>query len=667
MWKLHLLGKTKIVLEKRVSENTPAIQISENTPEKQTYENITPLEALLLCELALAPERSLSREELKTLLWDEDQEDYPTDPGHCLSQMLSNFKAKLVKSLSYGELLQVKKDTVALHPDLWIDVTEFKTAIRTARKAANPDAEEMALTQAISVYGGKLLPQHPFSFGDEREQLHEQYLEAQKRLAQLSALSVPPVPVALSPVPAPLVVSFLPPRSPVKPTRKRARQVVTWVGLGIAACGIWLLMRPRTVPESPVKITAANLSSVRSELNLLRTGVSTAETQEAQTERQNRHAELYTLLLETADQKFWGPEESIWQEALQTTAESQKTAFNWCLEHDPEKALQISGVLAAYKSRVGINNNDGQEAAIKDEARRLLDDALARSKDRSSLFRARALRRYALVAYDNAAINHTNRLVGYARQSRNICQQQGQSADEAEACRMLALATAAQDRQREALELYKQTAKMYHRLNDKTGEARTYLNMARLGGLGFPKPMHWTCTAEWAQRSLHLFRAAQSQYGIQNAWAVYQKTVALIDPRFAKEKAQWQKRLLADCLIEVQRAETDTSNEAVSLRKTMLRLAVEVQDDTMANAQMLWFYRHWNRTTSLISEKTRAQLDGWLMHRDSVVALPFSQTERQRLNRNRQWYLSQPPLRAAFEAGSTMHLKDAANVIAEQP
>lgn len=669
MWQIYVLGEVKVCHQKTICED------------------FTSQESLLLGGLALAPQHSLTRAELVELLWSD--EDCPEHTGHRLRQILFKLKDKLRQTLRSDALLVVAKGRVALRPDVTIDAAEFEAAMRTAQKTEDWEAKEEQFAVAIRWYGGQLLSQHLNLFQEKREQLNTQYGDAQRHLAECRRVPIPTT--ALLPQIVGVKEMPIPTAEPVVPVvrRRPQRAAVAWLGLAILAGIIWAGTRTSSIPTvrtvTPAnvpaarEITAANVSAALEELQRMRVDGTTAETETARRERLKQHAELTAQLLEAADAGFVGPEEPIWQDALQTTTDSQKEALQWCLENDSGKALQISSVMALHNFRQSIRGDPKWEAAIKDEGRQWLDAALARSEPSRSLFRARALRRYIIVTYSNAKIAASNIPLRYAEKSLEICREQhAPLKDETEARRLLAFAmatcgqpTAVIRNQQEALKQYREVLKQYHSMGDKAGEAQTYLNMAHLGALVLPKPDYWTWNAGWARNSLHLFREAKSSYGIQRALNVYKGTMEsmnkYMDARFVNEKMQWNQWLMEDLSIELQRAESANPSAVADLRNSILELAVKMQDKAKADAQILWFQRHWNRFRSKLNSKEWATMAGYLLHlKTAAPECPLSDAEKQDLIAESKGYLAKPILRAAFEAGSKMSLAEAAEFVAKR-
>jgi DNA-binding winged helix-turn-helix (wHTH) protein len=630
MWRLHLLGETQVIYDERV------------------YKDIAPQEALLLGGLALAPKRSLSRSELMALLWDD--EDYSEYLASRLRQTLYNLKTKLKKQFGSDSLLSTSKETVSLAPDVVIDVIEFEAAIAASKKAADLTSIEAHLTKAIQLYSGKLLPQHPYRLDEKRERLAEDYCEAQKQLEEL------PVPPPIASPPNPSSAPSATPHPSAAPRHKRSRlTALMLLCLGVLAYMVWVITRRE------VQVTVANAPSIIEEMKKLRLGGSVMESPAEREARLKRHAELCIALVEAADKRIWGAEENFWQGFLEQTSDSQRTAFEWCLEHDSEKALQLSSALAPYWMRKAITSSDPtRRASIQAEGRRWLDAALERAPNSRTPSKARAMRRYVMLAFEFKPLSQSGQLIQYAEKSLQLCREHQLIKEEAEAHRMLGFALAANGAFSKAYEQYRQVQRIYHQQADQLGEAQTLINLAHLGWAP-PGHVYGAWNAEQAKGGLLRFRKLQCDYGIQRALSVYESSVSSITPNFAEERRVWQGRLLEEYRIEAQNQERlPNFAPANSYRYKYLQLASTLCRNDVIRKEIIWHYRYWRLRTPSLSRKTWAKLHGIITALNVKKDEGLSDEEIHIMQANIEGYQFEPKEIAAYHEGKKMSLTEAA-------
>ena len=136
--------------------------------------------ASLLAYLALFPERPHSREELCDLLWPEAD----LDAGRMnLRVALSSLRRQMEPpGTPHGAVLVADRSKIHLNPAVCTtDIAEFEAVL-----AASSGAEEEALTRAVSLYRGDLLPEiyDDWALG-ERERLAQAHLGVLHRLIRL--------------------------------------------------------------------------------------------------------------------------------------------------------------------------------------------------------------------------------------------------------------------------------------------------------------------------------------------------------------------------------------------------------------------------------------------------------------------------------------------------
>lgn len=155
----------------------------------------------LLLLLLITPSHRLPREQVLDLLWPTID---PDVADRSLRKAVHALRRVLEPDLRDGRksaFLEVGGETIALAGDLdlWVDVDVFMGEVAAARSA--PPAEQRAhLQQALSLYGGDLLVEHPYADWAEtqREQLRHQHRRAVLTLAELDlGMGVPEVSVPL--------------------------------------------------------------------------------------------------------------------------------------------------------------------------------------------------------------------------------------------------------------------------------------------------------------------------------------------------------------------------------------------------------------------------------------------------------------------------------------
>lgn len=125
----------------------------------------------LLAFLLLHPDMPYTREFLADLLW-------PDAPPDRVRRNFSDTLYRLRQALD-GDWLEVESDKVSLKPsaNLWVDVWEFEQLLKAG--------DAMALTQAIGLYSGDLLPEiYDDWILSRRVNLHEWYITALEKLVE---------------------------------------------------------------------------------------------------------------------------------------------------------------------------------------------------------------------------------------------------------------------------------------------------------------------------------------------------------------------------------------------------------------------------------------------------------------------------------------------------
>jgi len=162
-WRIELLGGLRVLSGERVMTRF------------RTHKT-----ASLLAYLALFPERPHSREELCDLLWPEAD----LDAGRMnLRVALSSLRRQMEPpGTPHGAVLVADRSKIHLNPAVCTtDIAEFEAVL-----AASSGAEEEALTRAVSLYRGDLLPEiyDDWALG-ERERLAQAHLGVLHRLIRL--------------------------------------------------------------------------------------------------------------------------------------------------------------------------------------------------------------------------------------------------------------------------------------------------------------------------------------------------------------------------------------------------------------------------------------------------------------------------------------------------
>src|SRR3954469_3778543 len=126
--------------------------------------------AALVKVLALAPGRTLHREQVLDLLWPDDPIDQATPKLHKAAHFAR-------RSIGVADAIVLRDDQVILAPraDVTVDVVAFEELAR----AALADHDTAAARTAISMYAGDLLPSDRYeSWAEERrEQLRLRHLD----------------------------------------------------------------------------------------------------------------------------------------------------------------------------------------------------------------------------------------------------------------------------------------------------------------------------------------------------------------------------------------------------------------------------------------------------------------------------------------------------------
>ena len=137
--------------------------------------------ASLLAYLALFPDRTHSREELCDLLWPEAD----LDAGRMNLRVALNSLRRQMEppGTPHGAVLTADRSKIQLNPNACLtDVAEFEAALAASARTG----AEAALTHAVSLYRGDLLPEiYDDWAAGERERLVQAHLGALHRLTRL--------------------------------------------------------------------------------------------------------------------------------------------------------------------------------------------------------------------------------------------------------------------------------------------------------------------------------------------------------------------------------------------------------------------------------------------------------------------------------------------------
>ena len=141
--------------------------------------------ASLLAYLALFPDQSHLREELCDLLWPEAD----LDAGRMNLRVALNSLRRQMEppGTPHGAVLSADRSKIHLTPGACLtDIAEFEAALAASTRAGVEGAEEEALTRAVSLYRGDLLPEiYDDWAAGERERLAQAHLGALHRLTRL--------------------------------------------------------------------------------------------------------------------------------------------------------------------------------------------------------------------------------------------------------------------------------------------------------------------------------------------------------------------------------------------------------------------------------------------------------------------------------------------------
>jgi len=140
--------------------------------------------AALLAYLAYHLGRDHPREVLAELLWPWAT---PTAGRESLSTALASLRRQIEPpGLPKGAVLKSDRFSVQLNPDAaTTDVAEFQGALQAAERAGNEAERVQALTEAVGLYRGPLLPGYYQDWiAPEQERLAELYLQTVLRLTK---------------------------------------------------------------------------------------------------------------------------------------------------------------------------------------------------------------------------------------------------------------------------------------------------------------------------------------------------------------------------------------------------------------------------------------------------------------------------------------------------
>ena len=148
---------------------TFAVEVSGRAVLASAWKKRRPIE--VLAAIALAPGRVLHREELIDRLW----------PDKELEAGANNLHRALfdLRRITAAELVTLDRGVARLAERVWVDVDSFETASAGSTKDA--------LTLAVSLYRGPLLPDDPYSddLATRREGLRQRFVDSGMRLANL--------------------------------------------------------------------------------------------------------------------------------------------------------------------------------------------------------------------------------------------------------------------------------------------------------------------------------------------------------------------------------------------------------------------------------------------------------------------------------------------------
>ena len=142
--------------------------------------------AALLAYLAYHPKRAHPRDELAELLWPETA---PEVGRHNLRQALLSLRRQLEPPGAVeppAPVFLATRAELQLSPAVVTDVAEFEAGLKSASQAADAGERAVALTSAVELYQGHLLPGHYEEWiTGERERLAEACLGALQQLVDL--------------------------------------------------------------------------------------------------------------------------------------------------------------------------------------------------------------------------------------------------------------------------------------------------------------------------------------------------------------------------------------------------------------------------------------------------------------------------------------------------
>ena len=179
-----------------------------------------------------------------------------------------------------------------------------------------------------------------------------------------------------------------------------------------------------------------------------------------------RHAEYFATLVEQAEAKFWGPQESEWFHRLEADHENLRAALRWAAEReDGDLGLRLAGALAEFWVNRGYLR----------EGRGAVEDALARAAGAPPHLRAKAL----------AGAGSMALWQGDYMAARMLLQDALALADEHDAPRTatmlsrLGVAAGLQGDVRAAQDLQERSLALYRQADDPRGMAFALLHLGR--------------------------------------------------------------------------------------------------------------------------------------------------------------------------------------------
>lgn len=234
------------------------------------------------------------------------------------------------------------------------------------------------------------------------------------------------------------------------------------------------------------------------EMRRLRVDALATGTEQQRAAARSRHAGMCLGLAEQAWTSWYGPNEEEWLDRIGRAHDDIRTAMPWLIEHDPDKAVQLSGALTRYFYL----------RSYRREGFRWLSDALDHASGRSSTARARALVGYAFLSpyYDSGSKKA-------CAEALEIYRRAGDRWGQAHALRHLGFIANANADRITAWRCYQRALDLFTKIKDERGQAITLLCMSHVPDDKSLTQGAFACF-DIASRSLAHFQSVRNAWGI---------------------------------------------------------------------------------------------------------------------------------------------------------